>query len=233
MTLATICTNALVELGDLETPSTFAGSTNKTAKLLVQMANTEVADLYRRHDWQVLMKDHTFTTVASQESYALPSDFDRYAPSAYQDRSNRRTVFGPITAEKWQQLKRTNVQSGIYRYFRLRGNQILFFPTPTRTGDTIVFEYISNTPVESAAQVAQQRFQADTDVPLLDEYLITIGVIWRVRRVQGLRYDAEKMRYEQEVQRAVARDKALPVLNFGKKRNNYFASNLPEDGFGV
>lgn len=233
MTLLSICTNALNELGELETPSSFAGNTNKTAKNIVRLANSEIADLSRRYDWQVLMTDQSISTVAGQEEYALPSDYSRYAVDAYNDRSNRRSIYGPITASEYQALKRDQVQSGIYKYFRIRGNQILIYPLPSATGDLLVFEYVKNTPVESAGGAPQQYFLADTDVSLIDEYLVTLGVIWRFRRMQGLNYDEEMSRYQTEVTKAVARDKALPNLYLGSTSVRYPGYNLPDQNYGA
>ncbi len=54
---------------------------------------------------------------------------------------------------------------------------------------------------------------ADTDVALLDEDLIEVGVIWRLLRRLGLAYDEEKDEAQQQVSQAIARDGGTAVLS--------------------
>jgi hypothetical protein len=58
----------------------------------------------------------------------------------------------------------------------------------------------------------QADWAADTDVSLLDEDLLELGVIWRLQQRLGLAYLEEKDEYERQVDQAVARDGGNAIL---------------------
>jgi hypothetical protein len=59
----------------------------------------------------------------------------------------------------------------------------------------------------------QPDWSADTDVALLDEDLLELGVIWRLQQRLGLAYLEEKDEYERQVDMAVARDGGTAILD--------------------
>ena len=61
--------------------------------------------------------------------------------------------------------------------------------------------------------VTAPDWTADTDVALIDENLIELGVIWRLLARLGLAYAEEKDEYEREVDKAVARDGGNAILD--------------------
>ena len=71
----------------------------------------------------------------------------------------------------------------------------------------------------------------DTDVALIDEDLITMGLKWRFLRQKGLPYSEEFGDYERAAQRAMARDGgSRPVYLDGPRLVRY--PGVPETGFG-
>lgn len=62
-------------------------------------------------------------------------------------------LFGPASAQQWQELKSGIIADGTRRWFRVRGGLLLIHPTPTVTGDTIAYDYVSNGWCQSAASV--------------------------------------------------------------------------------
>lgn len=179
------------------------------------------------------------TFVFGQSDYTLPSDFQRPVDSTFWDRSRYWQMRGPLSPQQWQVYKSSVIgQASVQRRFRFRsvgGNTVLSIdPVPTDNNSALVFEYVSNAWCESALGAAQTRWEADTDVGVLDEYLITLGVRWRMLRRLGLAYSEELDEYEREVSKAMGSDGGAAILSLVPSYGTYLlgAQNIPESGFG-
>ena len=54
--------------------------------------------------------------------------------------------------------------------------------------ENYVFEYISKNIVKSATNVEQTTFLADTDIPIIDEYIVRLDATWRWLKMNGRPY---------------------------------------------
>ena len=107
-------------------------------------------------------------------------------------------------------------------------------PTPVAAGEDLIFEYISeNWLTEAAGTTGADVWAADTDVAILDEDLITMGVIWRFLRARGLAFETQLAEYEREAAQAIARDGGAPALHTARRTFTLPAGNVPETGFGT
>lgn len=207
MSLLTLLTG-LVGIGAKASSLTaIAGNTSsELAGQLLGLANEEGRALARRHPWAILTAEKTFTTTAAAaQTGAIPSDFDRFIDETMWNRTRRRPVCGPITADEWQNLQANAAASMDYQ-FRRRGSALLFTPTPA-AGETIAYEYVKNTWCTSAdGATARTAFAADDDVGLLDEALIALGVKWRFLAGNGLDHETALREYERQVVDAINRD---------------------------
>jgi hypothetical protein len=186
------------------------GSNDLTAQILLEFANQEGEELARYHDWQALVVQKTFTTLAQvAQTNALPSDdYDRmvYSPEVW-NRSLNLRYRGPTNSREWQRVL-TGVGAGVAGWWRIVGGELNIYPAPT-AGQTLAFEYISRNWAESSGGTAQDSFMADTDVSLLPERIILLGMVWRYRHSRGFAQYAEDMAtYEREKEKAAARDRA-------------------------
>lgn len=226
--------DALGEIGEYEIPEFYVDNPNPTAMQALALANREGRSLARRHGWERLTTIHTFSTVASQADYALPSDFDRFVSGTWWDRSNYWELNGPASPVDWQRLKSGQVNAGVRRWFTMMGNKFYLDPTPTASGDTISFIYQSNSWCESAAGVAQVKILADTDVLRVPEEAFRLGIKWRFLKEKGLPSDLDLIEYEREVQRSMARDGGMPKLrmDYQKVVSPELAVNIQEGNFG-
>ena len=104
--LLQICKNVTDKL-QIEQPATIVNNTGDTARLLLQCAKHECEALMRRPEdgWKALIREHTFTTVASTAAYSLPSDFKYFVDETMWDRSNYWQLRGPLTQKEWQNVK--------------------------------------------------------------------------------------------------------------------------------
>lgn len=209
MTLLTVCQEAASELG-LRQPAAIVGSVDLTAQKLLRFANAGGKQLARYHDWQALIVEQTFTTLAQvEQTDALdPDDYDRMAYNVeVWNRTQNLRYTGPTPQRIWQQLQTGIVSGGLVGWWRIKGGQLNIYPAPS-AGDTLAFEYISKRWARSAADAEQVKFQADTDTTVLDEDLLTLEVIWRFRASRGFPQYAEDMATcEREKEKAASRDR--------------------------
>jgi hypothetical protein len=216
----------------LPQPSAVATSTDRQVIQLLAIANEEGRSLARRHQWQALTEEFTFATVDQDaQTGAIPSDFDRWVPNSFFNRTTRRPITGPITPRQWQWIKAQPVYSTVYLAFRERTGQFLFQPDPP-AGQNIYGEYVSINWAKSAAGVAQSTFQADTDTSYLDETLIQLGIRWRFLKAKGLEYAEDMETYERELEEAMARDGGSSTLSLSPQPVDLNRVNLPDGSFG-
>lgn len=193
------------------------------------LMNQAGKSLGKRHTWQEMTVEGTFTTVATAVQTALPSDFGWFIPETMFDRTQDRQVAGPITQQQWQQDLSGPTATAIAYSFRVRGGSILFTPTPT-AGDSVYYEYVSKNWAETSGGTALSAMTADTDVSLIDEELVTLDLIWRYRKAKGLDYSEEFRTLELELEKTIGRDGGSRILSIGKPTIRYYP-NVPDGNF--
>lgn len=185
-------------------------STQQVAIEMADLANEVAADIASTHDWRVLTKIAEIVGDGSL-AYDLPADFDRMLLTAEVD-DGATWVWG------YQQFGSVNdwarYTSGTYAAITpggwiLLGGQMQFYPAPVGTAK---FPYISKQWGRTVGGMAISAFTADTDEFLLDERLLTLGLIWRWLDQKGLQYSEALATYETALARAQARDKGAYVL---------------------
>ena len=216
MTIATIVSNATDRIAvSLGSTSVFSNP-SETARQMRALANQEGTELMRRGSWQVLTKETTFNALAQEtQAGVIPEDFDHMLNETFYNRTRKRQVVGPLTPKEWQEQK-SIVATVLYDSYRIRGGSVLMIPVPS-AGDEYAFEYISNQWVLSTDQEAKTAFTADSDTSVLDEELITLGVIWRFLKAKGFDYAESFRTYELQVSQALARDGSKRTVNFAQR----------------
>ncbi len=174
-----------------------------------------------------------------QGDYPLPSDFRYPVDNTFWDRSRFWSMRGPQSPQQWQLFKSSVIgRASIQRRFRFRsvgGNMVLSIdPVPTDNGSYLVFEYISTAWCKTALGVPQPLWENDTDVGILDEDLMYLGLKWRLLRRLGMSYAEEMDECERETRRAMAKDGGAAILNLTPSDRLTLIGpwNLPETNFG-
>jgi hypothetical protein len=207
--------------------------TDETSIILRRLAQEEGLALMGRYPWQALQREYTFTTVAADtQTNGLPSDFDnRIIPDTVFNRSTRRRVAGPLSPDEWAQTKASLV-TYVNPTFRIRGGTFLMTPNPP-AGETVAYEYISKNFCTSSAAVPQAAWAADGDLGVLDERLMTLGLVWRFRHAKGLPYGEDLALYERRVMDVQMRDGAKPRISSDPATSDRVATRLqvPETWF--
>jgi len=182
-----IIQDAADEIG-IAQPATGIGNGGIETIKLIRYAEKVGNSLMKAFHWQILTKEKTFTSVATetQTSTILEADFDRFIPETFWDRTDSFLMTGPIAAKEWQNLKATDYDNTGARKFRLRGDSILIIPVPT-AGLSYAYEYISNKWVDIAASgTPKVSFSLDTDIPLLNSELLVLGIVYEYLDGDGL-----------------------------------------------
>lgn len=228
MTLLTLINSATAKIG-LPSYTSVIGNTDQQVRELLDCAQEEGFELGRMGPWQELRKQTTFTTVAQYEQTgALPSDFDRFSNDTMFNRSLRKRVFGPISADEWQARIALAVVSVVEFYFIIRNNQLLMTGPPT-AGETVAYEYFTPNFCKSALDVEQSEWLADSDTGRLSERIMAIGVAWRFLQKKGMgTYQAYYDKWTHEVDEALGRSGGSPRLTIGARWNRVISANIPD-----
>lgn len=185
---------------------------------IVELVNEDGQELAARHTWQVLTNQSSYTTVATESQGSIltlaGADFSFMVNNTMWNRTQRRPVFGPLSPAEWQTMQ-AQFSSGPWISYRIRGNNIICFPTPT-AGQSVYFEWISkNWATNSTGLTAAASMTADTDVSKLTERLHVLGGVWRFKKANNLDYAEDFNVYEAAVNDAITRDGSKPMLNMG------------------
>jgi hypothetical protein len=221
-----------VRLG-LNKPLAVVSSLESEIIQLQEIANEEGQELTARYSWQALTKEATFSTVATESQGTITtiagSDFDHIINETFWNRSQRRPVFGPLSDSKWQQLKAQQLV-GPWIQHRIRNNEILFIPVPS-AGQTCAFEWISkNWCVASAGTPTYPKWTNDDDTGILDERVMTLGIIWRWKSIKGFEYAEDFAKYERAVADYMTRDGGKARLSLGSSHFDVFPGVIVPSG---
>ena len=175
MSLLTMCQDAAVEIG-IETPTTIIGNSDADAAKLLRYAKKVSRNLMKAFDWQDLVTTATGTasTYSGVDITTVDADFDRFVPETMWDTTNDLFIKGPVSLTEFRGLSSIASVTGTPTKFAYRRKNILFYPT--LSGDpAITFDYVSA--YYATDGTAKATYTADADTSLLDEELITLGVI--------------------------------------------------------
>jgi hypothetical protein len=215
MTLLTICADAAVEIG-LDPVSAVTANSDVNVRRLRRAAQSVCADLVARVDWSALRGQVAFTAVAGQEQAGVvPANTARIVAETFWDRTNERLIVGPVPAARWQSLIATGNDTAP-RWFTLRGDAVAIYG-PMAGGESMAFERITSAFCTSAGGTAQTAWVADSDICLLDEEMVTLGVIAQFLEMVGTASAlSARVRFDERVLAESASDQpATPLLTSG------------------
>lgn len=201
-------------------------STDTIAVEMADLVNEVAADIAKSHDWRALTKVNQVVGDGS-EAYPLPTDYDRMVMASEVDDAN--SWFwgyqGFDSVNEWMRFR-----SGTYSILSpggwiIIGGEIQFYPAPNGTAQ---FPYISNQWAIDEDSSRKAAFTADTDIFLLDERLLTLGLIWRWLEQKDMAYAEAMQTYETALAQAQARDGGARVLR--APRTRFYGAKLAYSG---
>ena len=231
MSCLSIVQSVAQKLG-LTTPNAVATSNDTQVLQLLALLNEEGQELAARYNWQALTLEASFTTVATETQGAIATiapNLKFIINDTIWDRKTRRPIFGPLSPQYWQEQKSMFI-TGPWYQFRIVGGNLKFIPVPA-AGDNCYFEYITSGWATDAGLTAKKSaFTADTDVSLLDEQILALGLTWRWKAMKGLDYSENFNSYERRVLDLIARDGSKPILNMGDYQYDIYPGVLVPSG---
>lgn len=221
-TLLAICRGAM-DRANLARPSQIVSGIDQTARTLLGCAQREGSNLARRWAWQALVREQIFVSeAAAVQRSSIPADWDnRMVSNTFWNRTQKRPIYGPLSSQQWQGLQGSGPRIATDAY-RIRNNLIELTPNPT-AGWTYAYEYISKHWCTSAAGTGQSAWAVDTDTNVLDDELMTMGVLWRFLMAMGMDYAEAKNDYETEVATIIGRDGSRAIVRLGGDWDYYGA----------
>jgi len=198
-------------------PNVVTGSSDSQTLQIKGLANEVLTDITNRgSSWPMLQKQATFTSVAAELQGAMttiaPYGYKYPIEGSLYDRTERRPLYGPRNAPRWQESEALPVTGPFYSYRIWQGN---FFMQPTPpAGHEIAFEYASDFSIlASDGTTWKKRFTADSDTFALDEDLLLLGLRWKWKKEKGLAFATEKLDYESTLAQAIGNDGTQAVLS--------------------
>lgn len=200
---------------NLPAPATVYGSSDTQVLQVMALLEEIGNDMARRGSWQGITFEANLTTTATEDQGAMtticPTGFRNILNYTIWSRSRRLPVCGPLNDRQWQMLKALFVNGPYYRY-RIRGDHLLVNPTPP-AGEEWYFEYVSkNWITDSTGATYRQYFAADSDLIVVPEDVLLMGLRWKWKAEKGLDYSEDFRTYESQFKDAVGQDGGKPNL---------------------
>lgn len=216
MTLLSVCKD-VAKVVALNDPDVIASSTDREYVELFSLANEMAQRIAYGHDWQRFSTIHTITGDGSTTAFDLPSDYSRMLVKAQVWSSSLETALSPISdLDRWLELDVQDFDF-VVNAWTIYGGQMHIKPA-LASGVTAQFFYQTDKLVRSAVGTLQSEFIADSDVFLIDERLLKLGMIWQWRANKGLPYAEDLVNYETQLSRVVVRDRGSKMIRVGSVR---------------
>lgn len=216
-TAGQIINDALIEVGLSSVSDPFS----ETEANIVQMC-TFLKSLGREivhlHDWTILRKEATFTTVQGTPSYDLPTDFHEMYDQSGWNRTNRLPLGGPLSPQEWQYLKARLAGVVFTVLFRPMAGQIYIYPdNPTPDGYVVAYEYKSDgwvkVPIGGGNFTYQDYPSQSTDIIQFDSLLMSRGLKLAWLKAHGFDTTNAQRDYDNVLMYTKGQDSFSPMLN--------------------
>ena len=216
MSLLTIVQDACALVG-IDVPTSVVSSTDATYTQFVYLAQFEGDELMRKHKWREQKVAADFTGDGTTTTWALPEDFDRFTTEQRRESSVLLGLDGPVSDDEFLDAQVRGWNPTIPYFRRFNGN-IETVPA-VADGQMIRFEYISSYWITDSGGTLKARFTADSDLSLLPDRLVTLGLVWRWKRAKGLDYAEEFRTYQMEKLQQARVDGGTPRLRMSEGRD--------------
>lgn len=204
-------------------------STDQIGMEMVDLVNEVATEIAKSHDWGQLTKVATINGTGT-EAYSLPADYDRM--SMLSDVDAPGTWFWGYerftSASEWQRYRNGGLNIDRDGGYIILGDQIHFYPGP---GNDATFTYISSQFAQNESGTAKAEFTQDNDEFVLEDRLLTLGLIATWKAQKGLEYSQDFANYQSALAQAQGRDRGAYVLRAPRK-NHYSISGAVRTGLG-
>lgn len=218
MTFLSACQAASIRLIGRK-PATFFSSTERFEQEIVDLANEVAKSIAQENDWQALIRTYTVNGDGVTKDFDLPDDYDRMLlDSDIYDATNWAWGYQRITRyDEWLWLQVRNFAIITPGYWTLFENQLKFLPAPADDAHGM-FLYISNQIVKDQNGDPKTSFTTDNDAFVIDERLLTLGVIWRWKEQKKLDYGTDQANFDQLFSQLSGKDSGARPIRTPSRR---------------
>jgi hypothetical protein len=244
-----IIQQSMSELG-LPVPREAVANEDDLVRQFVALLNRAGYELVQGYPWEQLDKQHLIETVEGQDEYDLPSDWSYFIQQTQWDRTNHWPLLGPKSPQEWQWLKGGLLSSGPRIRYRVWKGKFVIFPTPSPTNTpspntntgvfapwTLAMEYISRNWLASAtdANTTYDMATNDTDVCLLDPWVVTAYLKLKFRQAKGLDDTSFKEDFVQLFWARTGKNQGAPILTMAPRARTMLigVNNIPDGSWNV
>lgn len=208
MSLLSMVQNICPRIG-LPVPSSVFGNPDQNYVQMQALLEQIGKELLSEYKWQALRRTSTWASLnaISQGSITTRAgaDFKAIVNGTFWDLTLRRPIFGPLDDQDWQMLRAFVPGGPVYQY-RIAANLIEINPTPP-AGNQFSFIWESNWWVASAVGTpVGGTFTADSQISLLPEDMMEVGLQAYYKRAKGLAYADDLASFDRMVEKYKLRD---------------------------
>lgn len=213
MTVLSVTKDVCPVIG-LDIPDILFASTEREHIELQALANEMARRIADETDWQRLRKIATITGDGSAVAFALPSDYARMVKKAgLWSTSQPSLALRHVTdIDRWLEDEISGF-TGMVGEWTIYGGQLHIRPVMA-SGDIVKFAYVSKHHVSGD----QRIFTADDQEFLLDERLLSLGMIWQWKANKGQPYQEDMENFNNAMSVAIGNDKGSRILTIGSGR---------------
>ena len=177
-------------------PSLVVSNSEEGVRQYFRLLQEVAAETMRRFHWQFSEIRITWTSVAAESQGTLDSLFgvsmDVIENMTLWNNTQRRPIFGPLTDRDYQLVKDL-VGIGPPDEYKIMGNQLLINPVMPGGESCSALIRSKNWLLDADTVTTKRYITADSDVSLLDDELMILGLRAKWKMEKGFAY-AEDMR---------------------------------------
>ena len=201
-TILEIC-REVADLAAVRRPNDLFNTSSQQENVFLSIAKSSLDSMLRYGDWQELTKEGEFYTVDGKKQYAIDEivpDFFCLLHNTIFIKDTQERVIGAITPEQWMREKCFQSSGGNVK-FKIQNGRFVFLDNPS-CRVKIVFQYRSNNIVWDFNTFEEKNvLSANTDVPIFDEYLVKLDILWRWLKRNGMDYTEEYNEFQRELKK--------------------------------
>lgn len=222
MTVLSAASSALMRLIKRNVNTVFS-SNDPTVQEIANLVNEVATFIIKKHDWQALTKIATITGDGVTGTFPLPIDYDRMVlASSITDPQNWFWNYQNITdINQWLWIKNSHYLLVVPGAWMLLGNEFNFLPAPA-TGQSAQYAYVSDYFARSSTGAPKASFDQDSDTFVLDERLLTLGLIWMWKVQKSFDSGQAEADFMTALSENIARDKGARVIVGGGRASARF-----------
>lgn len=222
----------------LPVPVSASESTNamdRQAWTLLTEVGQEILD--NEHQWTVLNKSYSFSTVPGTLEYPMPADFQYFIDSTGWNRDARIPLIGPETPQQWALLQARQLGGTTLRMqFIVSGDKLVFYFVPD-SAETLSIDYQSRGWVRDATDptVYRDYVKNSGDIILFPPRLMVTALKRAWRLAKGFDAAAADEEYQRALEAAKYDDAPKNDLSLTISRGYPYLGplNMADTGYGL